>query len=370
MGLEFRRVLFRSNNLMFLYVLAAVIKAVNEYAPLLRLSASNVGNDHRLGANEAPPAIISIFLGEQLEDVVEQIIEKGEATSSIRGERMNTGVSTLPNFRKDATDRNRTSPFAFTGNKFEFRMVASSMSISDANTVLNSIVADTLEKMNAELEGVSSDQFVTVAKKLIQKTLNDNKRIIFNGNGYSDEWVTEAEKRGLPNIKTMVDATSYFTDEATIEMFSRQNVYSEVELKSHEEINYESYTKILHIEALTMIEMASKLYIPATIKYCTGLASSINGIKATGIAADTSVQDSLLAKSSSLLASSQAALDNLLAKVSESENKEEGAEVAFFYKEEVCKAMDKLRTPIDELEMIVDKEFWPVPTYGDLLFEV
>lgn len=358
------------NNLLFLYVLSAVIKAVNDYAPLLRLSASNVGNDHRLGAHEAPPAIISIFLGEQLEDIVEQIIKNGEATSSIRGERMDTGVTTLPNFRKDATDRNRTSPFAFTGNKFEFRMVASSMSISGANTVLNSIVADTLEKMNHKLEGLTGDKFTAAVKKLICETLKENENIIFNGNGYSDEWLEEAEKLGLPNIKTMVDATRYYTDPSIIAMFERQNVYSEVELKAREEINFEIYAKMLHIEALTMIEMASKLYIPSVIKYCTSLAESINSIKATGIAADTSVQNDLLTKASALLSETNKALCDLKEKITKAEHQPEGEKLAVYYRDNIRSAMNALRAPVDALEMIVDKKFWPVPTYGDLLFEV
>ncbi len=358
------------NNLMFLYVLSAVIKAVNDYAPLLRLSASNVGNDHRLGANEAPPAIISVFLGEQLEDIVDQIIDNGEATSSIKGERMDIGVATVPHFRKDATDRNRTSPFAFTGNKFEFRMVASSMSISDSTTVLNSIVADTLEKMNKEIEGKSAEEFENAVKKVIQKTLKDNKKVIFNGNGYADEWVDEAQKRNLPNVRTMVDATKYFADKSVIEMFERQSVYNEAELRSREEINYETYSKVLHIEALTMIEMASKLYIPSIIRFCTFLADSINSVKATGINATTLVQENLLEKCSSLLSDAQKALDELKMKTTKSDSITEGAPLAEYYKDVIREAMNNLRSPIDKLEMLVDKTFWPVPTYGDLLFEV
>lgn len=358
------------NNLMFLFVLSAIIKAVNDYAPLIRLSASNPGNDHRLGANEAPPAIISVFLGEQLEDIVDQIIENGEATSCIKGKRIDTGVQTLPNFRKDATDRNRTSPFAFTGNKFEFRMVASSMSISGANTVLNSIVADTLEQMSSKIDGLEGDAFEAAVNKLIRETLKENKKVIFNGNGYADEWIEEAERRGLPNIKTMVDATKYYTDPSVVKMFERQKVYSEVELKSHEEINYETYSKVIHIEAQTMIEMASKLYIPSIIKYCTKLADSINSIKATGISADTSVQNDLLVKCSYLLADTQKSLTELKMKVKESALHGEGYQLADYYQDTICNAMAALRAPIDKLEMLVDKEFWPVPAYGDLLFEV
>lgn len=358
------------NNLMFLYVLSAVIKAVNKYAPLLRLSAANAGNDHRLGANEAPPAIISIFLGEQLEDIVEQIIEKGEATSSIRGGKMDTGVLTLPNFRKDATDRNRTSPFAFTGNKFEFRMVASSMSISDANTVLNAIVADSLSEMNDAIEGLSGEAFETAVKDVIRKTLSENKNVIFNGNGYSEEWVLEAEKRGLPNIKTTVDATRYYIDPECVAMFERQGVLTATELKAREEVNYETYSKVLHIEALTMIEMASKLYIPAVVRYCTSLAASINNVKSTGIPADISVQEELLTQSSSLLAQAKKALKELIKKTKKADDIEGGEPLAIYYKDVIRDAMAALRAPIDELEMIVDKELWPVPTYGDLLFEV
>ncbi len=358
------------NNLMFLYMLSAVIKAVNEYAPLLRLSAACAGNDHRLGANEAPPAIISIFLGEQLEDIVEQIIEKGEATASISGGKMDTGVSTLPNFRKDATDRNRTSPFAFTGNKFEFRMVASSMSISGPNTVLNSIVADTLSKMNDKIEGLTGDAFEAAVKDVIRETLSENKDIIFNGNGYSDEWVAEAESRGLPNIKTTVDATHYYLDPKCVAMFERQNVFTEAELRAREEINYETYSKVLHIEALTMIEMASKLYIPAVIRYCTSLAQSINTINDTASGANISVQNELLVKSSTLLADAKNALAILTEKTEKADDYDEGEPLATYYKDEIRPAMDALRAPIDELEMIVEKSFWPVPTYGDLLFEV
>ena len=355
-------------NKKFLLVLAAVIRAVDEHAALLRMSASNPGNDHRLGANEAPPAIISIFLGEQLEDIVEQIIENGVATSSIQGEKMDIGVHTIPPVRKDVTDRNRTSPFAFTGNKFEFRMVASSMSISGANTVLNAVVADVMEDMCNELEKASD--FDTAVDKLIQKTLKDYRKVIFNGNGYSDEWVVEAEKRGLPNVKTMVDATASLVDPKTVEMFERQNVFSKVELESRAEINYEAYAKAINIEAKTMLEMASKQYIPSIIKYTTKLAESINSIKAACPSADVSVQTDLLTRCSSLLAKAQTALFKLKEVDAVAATKEEGLEQAEYFKDVVFTAMADLRSPIDELEMIVDKENWPVPTYADMLFEL
>lgn len=355
-------------NKQFLLVLAAVIKAVDEHAALLRMSASTPGNDHRLGANEAPPAIISIFLGEQLEDIVEQIVEKGVATSSIHGGRMDMGVHTIPNIKKDATDRNRTSPFAFTGNKFEFRMVASSMSIADANTVLNTAVAEVLSNMADELEKASD--FDSAVDTLIQKTLKDHRRVIFNGNGYADDWVTEAEKRGLPNVKTMVDATESLVDPKTVKMFESQHVFSEVELKSRAEISYEAYAKAINIEARTMVQMATKLYIPSVIKYTTALAESINTIKAACAEADISAQTEILKKCSALLATSRKKLITLRELNEEAATKEEGKEQATFYKDVVFPAMNELRTPIDELELLVDKKDWPVPTYGDMLFEV
>lgn len=355
-------------NIQFLLILSAIIKAVDENAALLRLSASNPGNDHRLGANEAPPAIISIFLGEQLEDVISQLIETGEAKSSIQGGKLNIGVHTLPELKKDATDRNRTSPFAFTGNKFEFRMVASSMSIAGANTVLNTIVADVLSDMADELE--NAENFDLAVHDLIKKTLTDHQRVIFNGNGYSEEWVAEAERRGLPNVKTMVDAVPSLISEKSIKMFEKFKVFSEVELHSRAEINYEAYSKAINIEAKTMIEMVNKKYIPAVIKAVATLAESINSVKAAVPSADVSVQTTLLTDTSALLAKAKAAVINLQEVVTEAATKEEGAEQATYFKDVVFSAMAELRAPIDALELIIDKEAWPVPTYGELLFEV
>ena len=356
------------NNTQFLLFLAAVIAAVDEHAALLRMSASNPGNDHRLGADEAPPAIISIFLGEQLEDIVEQIIETGTATHSLKGGKMDIGVSSIPPVKKDATDRNRTSPFAFTGNKFEFRMLGSSMSVADANTVLNSAVADILEKMAVELEAASD--FDEAVEKLIQKTLKEHQKVIFNGNGYSDEWVAEAEKRGLPNVPTMVDATSSLTDPKTVTMFENQNVFSKTELESRAEINYEAYAKAINIEAKAMIDMATKQYIPSVIKYTTSLAESINSIQKACPEADITVQTSILKQCSSLLASTREALI-ALREINETAGAIEDAKAqAEYYRDHVYPAMNKLRAPIDELEMLVDKEDWPVPSYGDMLFEV
>lgn len=356
------------DNKQFLLFLSAVIAAVDDNAALLRLSASNPGNDHRLGANEAPPAIISIFLGEQLEDIVEQILKDGTATHSNKGERMDIGVQTIPPIKKDATDRNRTSPFAFTGNKFEFRMVASSMSIAGANTVLNATVADVLQSMADKLE--QADDFDTAVDEVIYETLKEHQKVIFNGNGYSDEWVAEAEKRGLPNVKTMVDATASLLYPKTIEMFERQHVYTKTELESRAEINYEAYAKAINIEARTMIEMASKQYIPAVISYVTNLAESINSITAACAEADLSVQKELLTSCSSLLADAQKALKALKEADKKANTMEEGKEQAEFFRDTVFTAMADLRAPIDKLEMMVDKEYWPVPSYGDMLFEV
>lgn len=356
------------DNKQFLLFLSAVIAAVDDNAALLRMSASNPGNDHRLGANEAPPAIISIFLGEQLEDIVEQILKDGTATHSNKGERMDIGVHTILPIKKDATDRNRTSPFAFTGNKFEFRMVASSMSIAGANTVLNTTVADVLQNMADRLE--NADDFDKAVDEVIYDTLNAHQKIIFNGDGYSDEWIAEAEKRGLPNVKTMVDATASLLYPKTIELFERQNVLTQTELESRAEINYEAYAKAINIEAKTMIEMASKQYIPAIIHYVTSLADSINSITTACAEADLSVQKELLTKCSSLLASAQNALKALKAADKEANSMEEGKEQAEFFRDTVFTAMAALRAPIDELEMLVDKEYWPVPSYGDMLFEV
>jgi len=353
-------------NTQFLLVLACILKAVNVHADLLRESAADPGNDHRLGANEAPPAIISIFLGEQLEDVVEQLISTGEATHSLKGGKLDTGVSTLPELSKDATDRNRTSPFAFTGNKFEFRMVGSRDSIANPNIVLNTIVAETFADACDILE--KADDFDLAVHDLIKEYLTENQRIIFNGNGYSDEWVAEAERRGLPNIKSMVEAIPAVTTEKAVKLFERFGVFTKAELESRAEIQYEAYAKAINIEARTMIDMASKQFVPAFIKYTKTLADTVIAVKAAG--ADASVQTEALNDVTALLAETKAALDALVKVTEEAAAKEEGAVQAIFYHSEVVPAMDALRAPVDKLEMIVDKEAWPMPSYGDLIFEV
>ena len=353
-------------NTQFLLVLACIMKAVNVHADLLRESAADPGNDHRLGANEAPPAIISIFLGEQLEDVVEQLISTGEATHSLKGGKLETGVSTLPDLFKDATDRNRTSPFAFTGNKFEFRMVGSRDSIANPNIVLNTIVAEAFADACDILEKV--DDFDLAVHDLIKEYLTENQRIIFNGNGYSDAWVAEAERRGLPNIKSMVEAIPAITTDKAVELFERFNVFTKAELESRAEIQYEAYAKAINIEARTMIDMASKQFLPAFIKYTKTLADTINAVKAAGV--DATVQTEALKEVSALMAETKAALDRLVKVTGEAAAKEEGEVQATYYHTEVVPAMDALRTPVDKLEMIVDKEAWPMPSYGDLIFEV
>lgn len=355
-----------NENIQFLLVLACIMRAVDRHADLLRQSASDVGNDHRLGANEAPPAIISIFLGEQLEDVVRQLVETGIAETCKEGGVLETGVSTLPNFTKDATDRNRTSPFAFTGNKFEFRMVGSADSIASPNTTLNAIVAEAFCEAADVLE--KADDFELAVHDLIKEYMSKHQRIIFNGNGYSGEWVAEAERRGLPNIKSMVEAVDTLTTDKSVELFEKFKIFTRAELESREEVLYETYAKTINIEALSMIDMASKLILPAVVKYTKALADTVIAVKEAG--ADASVQAELLNKVSAKLTEMKAALTRLQEVEAKASAMEEGKAQAFFYYEEVVAAMEALRAPADELEMLVDKDVWPIPTYADLMFEV
>ena len=355
------------DNVQFLLVLSCILKAVDTHADILRASAADVGNDHRLGANEAPPAIISIFLGAQLEDVLKQLISTGAATHSIEGEMLKTGVATLPDFMKDATDRNRTSPFAFTGNKFEFRMVGSKASIAQPNVVLNTIVAEAFAEACDVLE--KADDFDMAVHDLIKKNVTEHQRIVFNGNGYSDGWVEEAEKRGLPNIKSMVDAIPCLATDKSVALFEKFGVFTKAELESRVEVEYETYAKTINIEARAMINIAGKQIIPAVIKYATSLAKSINSVTAA-CGADVSVQTELLTETSDLLAEAKTALAKLQEATDKAAAMEEGRAQAVAYRDEVKTAMDALRAPIDKLEMIVDKEMWPMPSYGDLIFEV
>ena len=338
-----------NKNLQFLCVLACLMEAVNKHALLLRAAASNTGNDHRLGANEAPPAIISIYMGDQLGEIVDAIVA-GVPFDQLPCAEVGTldlGVSTLPVLPKDPTDRNRTSPFAFTGNRFEFRMVASSVSIGDANTVMNSMIAESFNKACDALEG--AEDFEKAAIDYIYKTMKENKNIVFNGNGYSDEWVEEAAKRGLPNVKSIVDAIPAYTDESSIEMFEKLGVMTKRELEARREIKLEEYAGLINIEARTMIDMAAKLYIPSVIAYVNSVASSMSTVKSAYAQADTTAQQTILVKASSLLADTQQALDNLKAAT-------DAAESAKDFHEKVLPAMAALRTPVDELETIRSEE--------------
>ena len=351
-------------NWMFLLVLAAMMKAVDEHAGLLRMSAANPGNDHRLGANEAPPAIISMFLGDQLTAVVDHIIRGSEETvpsASI----MRVGVSTLPFIRRDATDRNRTSPFAFTGNKFEFRMVPSSGCIADANTVLNTIAAEAIGAFADELE--KAEDFEAALHALIRREMTAHQRIIFNGNGYTDEWVAEATRRGLPNLRSMVDAVPELVKPASVALFAHQGVFTEKELRARADVSYELYAKTINIEALTMIDMAGKDIVPAVAEYGGKLAWSANQAMQAGM--DVSVQREMLARVNVLLRQTSDALADLRAK-QEKMAALSGQEQARYAHDVICPAMEVLRAPVDHLEMIVDGRLWPMPTYGDLLFNV
>ena len=351
-------------NWMFLLVLAAMMKAVDEHAGLLRMSAANPGNDHRLGANEAPPAIISMFLGDQLTAVVDHIIRGSEETvpsASI----MRMGVSTLPFIRRDATDRNRTSPFAFTGNKFEFRMVPSSGCIADANTVLNTIAAEAFGAFADELE--KAEDFETALHALIRREMTAHQRIIFNGNGYTDEWVAEATRRGLPNLRSMVDAVPELVKPASVALFAHQGVFTEKELRARADVSYELYAKTINIEALTMIDMAGKDIVPAVVRYTGELARAAREVESLGV--DASVQKELLTRVNVLLRQAGDALADLRAK-QEKAAALTGAEQARYAHDVICPAMEVLRAPVDHLEMIVDGRLWPMPTYGDLLFNV
>lgn len=355
-------------NIQFLLVLACVLKAVDVHADLLRESAADVGNDHRLGANEAPPAVISVFMGEQLEDVINQLCSTGEATHSKKRGTLKTGVATLPDLVTDATDRNRTSPFAFTGNKFEFRMVGSSDSVASPNVVLNTIVAEAFKEAADQLE--KADDFDTAVHDLIKQLLIDHRRIIFNGNGYSDAWVEEAEKRGLPNLKSLVDTVPALTTEKAVKLYEQFGVYTRAELESRAEIEYEAYAKAINIEARTMIDMAGKQIIPAVVKYTTQLAASLSAVKAACPEADSSVQTELLIETSALLSDMKVALSALIEATEKASAIQCGEGQAQAYHAEVVPAMAALRAPADRLEMIVDKDLWPFPSYGDLIFEV
>ena len=356
------------DNVQFLVFLAAVIKSVDDYQDLLRLSVASAGNDHRLGANEAPPAIVSVFLGDQLTDILTQL-ENGKAKGKIYNNILETGVASLPKLPKDSTDRNRTSPFAFTGNKFEFRMVGSSASIAGANFVLNTIVAETLQKFADKLE--EATELNAAIASLLSETVKDHKRIIFNGNNYSDEWVAEAESRGLLNLKSTVECIPTFLKDKNVAVFVKHGVLSKSEIESRYEILLENYIKTVNIEALTMISLAKTEILPAAFAFSKDLSDTINSVKATGMSVEVSAQSSVLKELSPVL-SSFASNINALKKALEKANAENSSALkqAETFHKTVIPAMEALRTDADKLETIIPSTSYPFPTYGDLLFNV
>ncbi|MDE6733668.1 MAG: glutamine synthetase III [Oscillospiraceae bacterium] len=354
-------------NAQFLTFLAAIIKAVDEYSDLLRLSVASPGNDHRLGANEAPPAIISIFLGEELQAVVDALVEGKEYTGA--GKQMfNVGVSSLPEFPKDSTDRNRTSPFAFTGNKFEFRMVGSALNIAGPNTILNTIVANSLTEFASVLEGVSEDKFNETLHDLLVKTIKEHKRVIFNGNGYGEEWPVEAEKRGLLNLKSTVDAIPCLTAEKNVALFKKFGVYSEVELHARQEILLENYSKVINIEALTAADMAKTEILPAVMKFAKDVADIAASKKAIGI--EPTVELGIAAKVNDLTKALSDKAYTLSDSIVKAQSITDAEQQARCYHDEVFSEMQSLRAIADELETIVGETYWPYPTYDELLFNV
>ncbi len=355
-------------NLLFLLTLACIVKGVDENAVYLRLAASVPGNDFRLGANEAPPAIISIYLGDQLEDIVNQIIDHGFADHSIQGHLIDLGIPSIAKVYADNTDRNRTSPFAFTGNKFEFRMVASSACIADCNTALNTIVAKEFKEACDILESASN--FEEAAMTFITETLRKHKRVIFNGNGYSDEWVKEAEKRGLPNVKTFCEAVESLVTPNTIKMFNDMHVLSERELKSRAIIMYESYINAKDIEAKTALNMVKQQYLPAIRTYIADLLDQAEKVRISSKGANIKAYTQPSTEAFGLLEEATECARYLENELDNASKYEDTKDKAFFYKDRIAPLIEKLREPIDKLELIVDKAYWPVPSYSDLMFEV
>ena len=357
-----------NENMQFLLVMACIMQAVDIHADLLRQSAAVVGNDHRLGAQEAPPAIISMFLGDQLENVVEQVVSNAESIKLLASGKLDSGVARVPVLDRDATDRNRTTPLAFTGNKFEFRMVGSSDSVADANTTLNTIVAEAMCEAADILE--QAEDFNAACIKVIHDMMSAHHRILFSGNSYSKEWVEEAERRGLPNLRCMVDTVPALQTEKAEKLFTQFGVYKKSELEARAEIMYETYAKVIKIEAKTMLHMSSKHFIPAGITYTTRLGQSITAVKEACAQADLTVQQELLMKISGLLTQISKAQEELKNLVAEVDDMDDVKEMALSYRHRVVPAMAALRKPVDEMELLVDKSIWPVPTYGDLMFEV
>ncbi len=356
-----------SQNAQFLLFLTAVIKAVDEYQDLLRVSVASAGNDHRLGANEAPPAIISMFLGDELEAIVESIID-GKDYTDVKKKKMTIGASVLPSISQDTTDRNRTSPFAFTGNKFEFRSLGSAASISGPNIVLNTIVAEVLEQFATELEG--EKEFCKALDKLIKRELTAHKRIIFNGNGYSEEWVEEAKKRGLSNLRSTVDALPAFISEKSVDVFTKHSVFTEQELYSRYDIQLENYYKVLDIEALTLDSIVKKDIMAAATDYQYTLAETLNAKAATGIAVDSSVEKKRLEQASRLTYEMDTRLEKLEEDIEKAKELSETYDLAKYHHDVIFTDMNELREIVDELETVVPSDIWPYPTYGEILYSV
>jgi glutamine synthetase len=352
-------------NVQFLLFLSALLKAVDNHADILRATCATAGNDHRLGANEAPPAIISIFMGEELTEILEKI-SMGQKITTKGAQFVNVGVDTLPEFPKDNTDRNRTSPFAFTGNKFEFRMVGSAQSISGSNVALNTIAAEALDEIAGRLEKAKDKNAEAAA--IIKETYKKHNRVIFNGNNYDDAWAKEAEKRKLPNVRNAVDALKAFVSDKALKLFEKYEVLSHKELHSRYDIYVDTYSKQINIEALAAIDMAKKQFIPSGLEYATFLADSISSFKAVSVGAP--VQEDLLKKLSALLTASYKDLTKLEAAVEKAQETKDTVKQAEAYRDKVVTAMHDLRTDIDAVEMIVPKDMWPVPTYADLLFKL
>ena len=355
-------------NAQFLLFLAAVIKGVDEYQDLLRISVASAGNDHRLGANEAPPAIISIFLGDELTAIL-HAIETGTVYGSTLRVNMEIGVNVLPSFTKDTTDRNRTSPFAFTGNKFEFRSLGSQLNIACPNIMLNTIIADELEQFADELEG--KEDFNGALNALIKRVIKEHKRIIFNGDGYADAWKAEAAKRGLTNLPTTVDALPHYTDEKNVKLFTKHKIYTEVEMQSRQDIILETYAKTINIEALTASDMVKRDILPAVSSYVAELASGVATKKAISDDIPCEAELDIIKRLSGLQDCAYkklAALDNAIIGVKEVG--EDPIEVATYYKDSVITAMTELRAVVDEMETLVSSDYWPYPSYGDLMFRV
>ncbi|MDY3031967.1 MAG: glutamine synthetase III [Clostridia bacterium] len=351
-------------NTQFLLFLAAVIKAVDEYAEILRLAVATAGNDHRLGANEAPPAIVSIYLGEQLEEVVNHLVSGEESSAAKAAAYLETGVEALPKLKRDSTDRNRTSPFAFTGNRFEFRMPGSSQSVAGINIVINTIVAEALSQFADQLEG--AEDVTAKAMEIAIDAFKKHRRIIFNGNGYSDEWVEEAARRGLPNLKTTVDALPYFVSEKSLAMFEKHNVFTRVETQTRTEILLEDYSKALHIEMLTALEMSKQEILPACLEYTSFIVKDVAKKEAIGISVPREKEKA--AKLSELTESLIAKTDVLDDIASKALTEGDALEIAAYYKDNVLPAMDDVRAVADALETMVAKEYWPFPTYTELLY--